>query len=76
MTKEEKVMACYQHACLLFEDNKAISNQSVRERFEIDKNNSAVAYRIIADTVEAGFIMLSDGNNASKKFASYIPYYG
>ena len=76
MTREEKVMACYQHACLLFEDNKAISNQSIRERFGIDKNNSAVASRIIADTVEAGFIMLSDGNNASKKFASYIPYYG
>jgi len=76
MTKEEKVMACYQHACLLYEDRKTINNQSVRERFGIDKNNSAVASRIIADTVETGFIKLSDKNNASKKFASYFPYYG
>ena len=76
MTKEEKMMACYQHACLLYEDRKAINNQSVRERFGIDRNNSAVASRIIADTVEAGFIKFSDENNASKKYASYIPNYG
>ena len=52
------------------------NNQSVRERFGIDKNNSAVASRIIADTVDAGLIILSNENNTSKKFASYIPYYG
>jgi len=76
MTKEEKVMACYQHACLLYEDRKPINNQSVRERFGIDKNSSSVASRIIADTVEAGLIKLSDENNASKKFVSYLPFYG
>ena len=76
MTKEEKIMACYQHACLLYESRKAINNQSVRERFGIDKNNSSVASRIIADTVESGLIILLDENSASKKFASYIPYFG
>jgi predicted HTH transcriptional regulator len=76
MSKEEKIMACYQHACLLYEDRKAINNQSVRERFGIDKNNSAVASRIIADTVESGLITLSNENSVSKKFATYIPYYG
>ena len=53
MTKPEKTAACYQHACLMYEDGKAINNQSVRERFEIGKNDSSVASRIIADTVEA-----------------------
>jgi hypothetical protein len=76
MTKEEKILACYQHACLMHEDRKAINNQSVRERFRIDKNNSYVASRIIVDTVEAGLIMLSDENIASRKFATYIPIYG
>ena len=74
MSKEEKVMACYQHACLLYESRKIINNTTVRERFGIDKNNAAVASRIIADAVEAGFIKIK--NNESKKFASYIPYYG
>lgn len=53
MTKQEKIDACYQHACLVYEDHRAINNQSVRERFGIDKNQSAVASRIIADTLEA-----------------------
>ena len=39
MTKQEKIEACYQHACLVYEDNKAINNKSVRERFGIDKIN-------------------------------------
>lgn len=53
MTKQEKIEACYQHACLVYEDNRAINNQSVRERFGIDKNQSSVASRIIADTLES-----------------------
>jgi predicted HTH transcriptional regulator len=46
MTKEEKILACYQHACLMYEDNKAINNQSVRERFGIERRNSSIASRI------------------------------
>ncbi|GHT10752.1 hypothetical protein AGMMS4956_02700 [Bacteroidia bacterium] len=76
MTKEEKVMACYQHACLMYEDNKAINNQSVRERFEIDKNDSPIASRIIIDTIDSGYIKLSNENIVSKKYATYIPFYG
>lgn len=75
MTKQEKIDACYQHACLVFEDNRAINNQSVRERFGIDKNQSAVASRIIADTLDAKKIKLSDESITSKKYATYIPYY-
>lgn len=76
MTKPEKTAACYQHACLMYEDGKSINNQSVRERFEIGKNDSSVASRIIADTVEAGFIKPADTETASKKYMTYIPYYG
>ncbi|WP_240048172.1 ATP-binding protein [Prevotella brunnea] len=76
MTKQEKVAACYQHACLMYEDSSPINNKSVRDRFEIDDKHSSVASRIIADTVEAGFIKISDENIKSKKYATYIPYYG
>ena len=75
MTKQEKIEACYQHACLVYEDNRAINNQSVRDRFGIDKNHSHVASRIIADTLEAKKIKLSDESITSKKYATYIPYY-
>lgn len=75
MTKREKIDICYQHACLMFEDHRPINNQSIRERFNLDKNKSSVASRIIADTVEAGLIKMSDVD-MSKKYATYIPYYG
>ena len=75
MSKQEKVLACYQHAYLLFEDNLSINNQSVRERFQLDKNKSAVAPRIIADTLEAGYIKIANNDITSKKYATYVPYY-
>ena len=75
MTKPDKIRACYQHACLLFEDRKDLNNQSVRERFGIDKNSSYIASKIIADTFSAGLIKLSDPEITSKKYATYVPYY-
>ncbi|MGN0037190.1 MAG: ATP-binding protein [Bacteroidaceae bacterium] len=76
MTKLEKISACYQHACLMYEDGERINNQSVRERFELSKNESSVASRIISDTLEAGLIKSADAETASKKYMTYIPYYG
>lgn len=76
MTKQEKVDACYQHACLMYEEDTPISNQSVRERFELNKNRSSVASRIIADTLEAGLIKPADEETLSRKYMTYIPFYG
>lgn len=76
MSKEEKAIACYQHACLLYESNMTLTNQAVRERFGLEKNKSSVASRIIADTVERGLIKISDEQNTSTKYVSYIPFYG
>ena len=75
MTKTEKILACYQHACLLFEDGKVLTNQSLRERLSIGKNNAAVASRIIADTITAGFIKPQEEQSTSTKFREYVPYY-
>lgn len=75
MTKQEKIMACYQHACLMWEDNVAINNQSVRERFGLNKNQSSVASRILADAIEMKLIKPEDEESASKKFSAYVPFY-
>lgn len=76
MNKNEKIRACYQHACLMYEDGKELNNQSLRERLGIDKNNSYVASRIIADTFSSGLIKYADPDTISRKYATYIPYYG
>jgi predicted HTH transcriptional regulator len=75
MGKQDKIRACYQHCCLLHESNKEMTNQSVRERFEIDKKNYSTASRIIADTVAAGLVKIATPENESRKFVSYVPYY-
>jgi len=75
MSKQDKIRACYQHCCILHENNKEMTNQSVRERFEIDKKNYSIASRIIGDTVAAGLIKVAIPENESRKLASYIPYY-
>lgn len=75
MNNEDRIRACYQHTCLHYINNEAVNNQSVRKRFNINKNNVSFASKIIADTIDAGFIKSSDPDNISKKFASYIPYW-
>lgn len=75
MTKQEKIQACYQHACLKYEDNEKINNQSLRERFELSKNEVSVVSRIISDTVDAGLIKAADIETASRKYMTYIPFY-
>ena len=75
MDKEDKIRACYQHTCLHYVNNQKVSNQSVRQRFNISKNNYPMAWKIISETVEAGLIKPTDPENSSKKFATYIPFW-
>ena len=76
MTREERIAVCYQHACLLYEDGLVINNQIVRERFNLNKNQAVMASRILADTQESGLIKMKDPETESKRYSSYIPYYG
>lgn len=73
--KNEKVRACYQHACLKYVSNEKMTNQSLRERFGIDARNYSIASRIIRDALEEGVIKEDDPESKSKKFASYVPFW-
>ena len=75
MSKEEKILCCYQHPCIMNESNKFITNQTLRERLKIDKNNSAMISRILADTLERGLIINANPENESRKYISYKPHY-
>lgn len=75
LDKKEKVRACYQHACLKWVSNEKMTNQSLRERFQIEDQNAAVASRIIKDTFEAGMIKEDDPENKSRKHRSYVPFW-
>ncbi|MDZ4679857.1 MAG: ATP-binding protein [Saprospiraceae bacterium] len=74
MDKKDKVRACYQHSCLRYVSNERMTNQSLRERFRIEVKNSAIASRIIKDTLDENLIRLEDAGS-SKKFARYVPFW-
>jgi predicted HTH transcriptional regulator len=75
MDKQDKIRACYQHACLRYVSGEYMTNQSLRERFNIEEHNSALVSRIIGDTIKAGLIKDYDIDNKSRKFAKYVPYW-
>ena len=76
MSKEDRIRACYQHCCLKYMEKEPMSNQSFRERMKIEEENTAMASRIIKDTVNSRFIKDFNPESTSKKHAKYIPYWG
>jgi predicted HTH transcriptional regulator len=75
MDKIDKIRACYLHACLKYVNMDKMTNTSLRERFGIEKQNSAVVSRIIRDTLEANLIKDVDPSAKSRKYAIYIPFW-
>lgn len=72
MEKNDRIRACYQHACLKYVSHDFMTNASLRERFGIETQNSAVASRVIKETLQAGKIHLYDPEN-SRKHSKYVP---
>jgi predicted HTH transcriptional regulator len=75
MSKAERIRACYQHAGLRHVSNAQMTNATLRERFAIEARNYSIASRIIAETLEAGFVKPHDRDNRSKRHARYVPYW-
>ena len=71
----ERMLACYQHACLKYVSNEQMSNQSLRERFKIEEQNAAMVSRVIKSTLEKGLIKEFDPESNSRKNKKYIPYW-
>jgi ATP-dependent DNA helicase RecG len=74
MDKDERIRACYLHACLKYVQREAVTNTSVRERFGIEEHNRSVASRLLREAIEAGVIALRDPD-ASPKQRQYVPWW-
>lgn len=74
LTPDERNQAVYQHCCLRYVNNRITNNESIRERFGIEKQNSAQATRILNDAVAKQLIRLSDPD-AAHKIKRYVPYW-
>ena len=74
MDRADRVRACYLHACLRFVERDPMTNSSLRVRFGIQEHNSAIASRIIRDTIEENLIKPYNPEQG-KKFAKYVPFW-
>jgi ATP-dependent DNA helicase RecG len=76
MDRPARVRACYQHCCLRYVMNQTMTNQSLRERFQLPETKTATVSQIIADAMADGKIKLDDDCTASRRYARYVPYWG
>jgi predicted HTH transcriptional regulator len=76
MSRKDKINACYQHCCLRYTQNEKMTNQSLRERFEVEEKNYSTVSRIIRETIEAGLIKEDDPENRAKRYSKYLPFWG
>ncbi|MCM1399379.1 MAG: putative DNA binding domain-containing protein [Clostridium sp.] len=73
-SKEDKIRTCYLYTCYCYINEIEVANAVLRERFGIEEKNKSIVSRIIKDTMEAGYIKLSD-ENAAPKLRRYVPYW-
>ncbi len=52
-----------------------MTNQSLRERFHVSENKSAIVTQVIAAAIEAGQIKPDETVGTSRRFARYIPFW-
>ena len=72
MSKEDKIRACYMHACLKYVSNEHLTNASLRQRFGIEQN-SAVS-KLIKKALDDRKIKPYDKETAPR-YMEYIPYW-
>ena len=74
MDEEERVRACYLHACLKYVSRDYLTNASLRERFGIKEGNKAIASRRIREAIDAGMIKPFD-EHAARRLMKYVPFW-
>lgn len=74
MDREERLRACYQHACLRYVLRQPMTNSSLRERFGIEAKNAAIASRLIRDALDAG-VLVPEDEGAAKSERRYLPWW-
>ena len=73
MDREDRVRACYLHACLRYIGRRRMTNSSLRDRFGLPKTARTQVTEVLKAAVAAGDIKPADPDNKSKRHASYVP---
>lgn len=71
---DDKIRACYMHACIKYVQNEHLTNSSLRKRFGLKETNSGSVSRLIKASVEKRLVKPFD-DTTSPKNMSYIPFW-
>ena len=74
-TREDRIRACYQHACLRCVTGHVTTNASLRERFKLPDDQNSTASRILRDTAERNLIKPVDPHSGSRRYTEYQPFW-
>lgn len=69
---EDKLWACYLHACIKYVQGEQLSNSSLRERFGLKESSAGSVSRLIKEAVEMKLIKPLDPTTAPR-YMKYIP---
>lgn len=72
MDRQERLHACYMHACLRYVTQQPMTNSSLRARFKIADRNASTVSRILTDAVDKGLIVVADPA-AGPRLRRYLP---
>ena len=72
---EDRLWACYLHACIKYLNGEFPTNGSLRERFGLKDSSAGMISRMIREAVERRLIRPFDPNTAPK-YMKYIPIWG
>ena len=77
MGPEERVMACYWHACLRYVTNQPTNNRSMRERFNIPDRQTSRASKLLREAIDAGLIVVQGPRirNAESILHSFVGWF-
>lgn len=72
LSPEERIWACYLHACLKQVNGEQMTNSSLRERFGLKKSSSGTISRLIKEAIAKGLVKAVDPDTAPR-YMKYIP---
>lgn len=74
ISPEDRLRACYLHACIMQVQGEQLTNSSLRKRFGLKESSAASISRLIKDAVDSQLIKPLDINTAPR-YMKYIPFW-
>lgn len=72
LSSEERLWACYLHACIKHVQEEYLTNRSLRERFGLPDSSAAIISRLIKEAVSKNIIKPFDPDTAPR-YMKYMP---